>query len=193
MIDVGGAYEDLMESMSDLMMLLLVSLILVYIVMAAQFESLKMPLIIMASIPFSFTGVILALIITQSTLSIIAMLGAIMLVGIVVKNAIVLIDYTNLMRDRDYELDEAIMRAGRSRLRPVIMTTSTTILGMLPLALSTGEGSEIWKPMGISVIGGLILSTVVTLVIVPVIYRYVVRRSESRKQKETEELEFMEA
>ncbi len=193
MVDVGGAYEDLMESMSDLMMLLLVSLILVYIVMASQFESLKMPLIIMASIPFSFTGVILALIITKSTLSVIAMLGAIMLVGIVVKNAIVLVDMTNLMRDRDLELDEAIVRAGRSRLRPVLMTTATTILGMLPLALSSGEGSEIWSPMGISVIGGLTFSTAVTLVIVPVIYRYVVRRSERRKLRETEELEFMEA
>lgn len=193
MIDVGGAYEDLTESMADLAMLLLVSLILVYIVMAAQFESLKMPLIIMASIPFSFTGVILALLITNTTLSVIAMLGAIMLVGIVVKNAIVLIDMTNLMRDRNYELDDAIKHAGRSRLRPVLMTTATTILGMLPLALSQGEGSEIWRPMGVAVIGGLTISTLVTLVIVPVIYRYVVRRSEQRKSRETEELEFMEA
>lgn len=193
MVDVGGAYEDLTESMTDLSMLLLVSLILVFIVMASQFESLKMPLIIMASIPFSFTGVILALVITNTTLSVIAMLGAIMLVGIVVKNAIVLVDMTNLMRDRDLELDEAIKRAGRSRLRPVLMTTSTTILGMLPLALSQGEGSEIWRPMGIAVIGGLLISTAVTLLIVPVIYRYVVRRGEQRKSKETEELDFMEA
>jgi HAE1 family hydrophobic/amphiphilic exporter-1 len=193
MVDVGGAYEDLTESITDLMMLLLVSLILVYIVMASQFESFKMPLIIMASIPFSFTGVILALVLTNTTLSVIAMLGAIMLVGIVVKNAIVLVDMTNLMRDRDLELDEAIKRAGRSRLRPVLMTTATTILGMLPLALSQGEGSEIWRPMGIAVIGGLAVSTLVTLVIVPVIYRVVVRRSEQRRKKETEELEFMEA
>lgn len=193
MVDVGGAYEDLTESITDLSMLLVVSLILVYIVMAAQFESLKMPLIIMASIPFSFTGVILALLLTNTTLSVIAMLGAIMLVGIVVKNAIVLVDMTNLMRDRDYELDEAIKRAGRSRLRPVLMTTATTILGMLPLALSQGEGSEIWRPMGIAVIGGLTLSTAVTLVVVPVIYRYVVRRGEQRRTRETEELDFMEA
>jgi HAE1 family hydrophobic/amphiphilic exporter-1 len=130
--------------------------------------------------------------ITKTTLSVIAMLGAIMLVGIVVKNAIVLVDFTNLMRDRNYELDEAITRAGRSRLRPVIMTTATTILGMLPLALSTGEGSEIWKPMGIAVIGGLTFSTIVTLVIVPVIYRVVVRRAEKRHERETEELDFME-
>ncbi len=193
LVDVGGAYEDLTESFADLGMLLLISLILVYIVMASQFESLKMPLIIMASIPFAFTGVILALVITKTTLSIIAALGMVMLVGIVVKNAIVLVDFTNLMRDRDYELDEAISLAGRSRLRPVLMTTSTTILGMLPLALSTAEGSEIWRPMGISVIGGLIFSTLVTLVIVPVIYRIVVRRAERRTVRETNELDFMEA
>jgi HAE1 family hydrophobic/amphiphilic exporter-1 len=193
LVDVGGAYEDLTESFADLGMLLLVSLILVYIVMASQFESLKMPLIIMVSIPFAFTGVILALLLTSTSLSIIAALGSVMLVGVVVKNAIVLVDFTNLMRDRGYELDEAITLSGRSRLRPVLMTTSTTILGMLPLALSTGEGSEIWSPMGISVIGGLIFSTTVTLIIVPVIYRVVVRRAERRMQKETEELEFMNA
>jgi hydrophobic/amphiphilic exporter-1 (mainly G- bacteria), HAE1 family len=190
MVDVGGAYEDLMESFTDLALLLLLSLILVYLVMASQFESLKMPLIIMASIPFSFTGVIIALIITNTTLSVIAALGAIMLVGIVVKNAIVLIDFTNLMRDRGYELDEAITLAGRSRLRPVLMTTATTILGMLPLALSTGEGSEIWRPMGISVIGGLTLSTVVTMVIVPVIYRVAVKRGEKRYKDEVETVDF---
>jgi HAE1 family hydrophobic/amphiphilic exporter-1 len=191
-VNVGGSYEDMGETFSDLGLLLLLSLLLVYIVMAAQFESLKMPLIIMVSIPFAFTGVILALMITGTSLSIVAALGAVMLVGIVVKNAIVLIDFTNLMRDRNYELDEAIKRAGRSRLRPVVMTSATTILGMLPLALSTGEGSEIWSPMGIAVIGGLTFSTVVTMVIVPVVYRIVVRRSEHRKSRETEELEFME-
>jgi HAE1 family hydrophobic/amphiphilic exporter-1 len=193
LVDVGGAYEDLTESFADLGMLLLISLILVYIVMASQFESLKMPLIIMASIPFAFTGVVLALVITNSTLSIIAALGMVMLIGIVVKNAIVLVDFTNLMRDRNYELDEAITRAGRSRLRPVLMTTATTILGMLPLALSKAEGSEIWRPMGISVIGGLTFSTLVTLVIVPVIYRVVVRRAQRRASKETEDIDFMEA
>lgn len=192
MVEVGGAFEDLTETFSDLGMLLLLSLILVYIVMASQFESLKMPMIIMVSIPFAFTGVILALVLTKTTLSIIAALGAIMLVGIVVKNAIVLVDFTNLMRDRGYELDEAIKSAGRSRLRPVLMTTATTILGMLPLALSKGEGSEIWSPMGISVIGGLTFSTIITLIIVPVIYRIVVRRSQRRSSGETEELDFME-
>jgi len=184
MMNVGGSYEDLQDSFKDLALLLLLSLVLVYLVMASQFESLKMPLIIMVSVPFAFTGVILALVMTKTTLSIIAALGAILLIGIAVKNAIVLIDFTNLMRDRGNSLDEAILKAGRSRLRPVLMTTLTTILGMLPLALSTGEGSEIWKPMGIVVIGGLVFSTLVTMVIVPVVYRIVVRRTERKAKRD---------
>ena len=193
LIDVGGAYEDQQEGFMDLAMLLMLSLVLVYIVMASQFESLKMPLIIMFSIPFAFTGVILALYFTNSTLSIIAALGAIMLVGIVVKNAIVLVDFINLMRDRGYGLDEAIIMSGKSRLRPVLMTAFTTILGMLPLALSTGEGSEIWSPMGISVIGGLIFSTVITMIIVPVIYRAFAHSGERNKKKNIEsKFDFMD-
>ncbi len=184
MVEVGGAYEDQQEGFMDLALLLVLSLLLVYIVMASQFESLKMPFIIMFSIPFAFSGVILALLITNTTLSVIAGLGAVMLVGIVVKNAIVLVDYINLMRDRGYELDEAITLSGRSRLRPVLMTATTTILGMLPLALSSGEGSEIWSPMGISVIGGLIASTIITMVIVPVVYKLFATRGErDKKQK----------
>lgn len=193
MVEVGGAYEDQQEGFADLLMLLMLSLLLVYIVMASQFESLKMPFIIMFSIPFAFSGVILALLITNTTLSIIAGLGAIMLVGIVVKNAIVLVDYINLMRDRGYTLDEAIVLSGKSRLRPVLMTALTTILGMLPLALSTGEGSEIWSPMGISVIGGLVASTVITMVIVPVIYRLFATRGERNKKKSvTDKYSFMD-
>ena len=184
MMNVGGSYEDLEDSFKDLALLLLLSLVLVYLVMASQFESLKMPLIIMVSVPFAFTGVILALVLTKTTLSIIAALGAILLIGIAVKNAIVLIDFTNLMRDRGNSLDDAILKAGRSRLRPVIMTTATTILGMLPLALSTGEGSEIWKPMGIVVVGGLIFSTLVTMILVPVGYRIVVRRTERKAKRD---------
>lgn len=183
-VEVGGAYEDQQESFADLALLLIVSLILVYIVMASQFESLKMPFIIMFSIPFAFAGVIITLYITNTVLSIIAALGAIMLVGIVVKNAIVLVDYINLMRDRGYELDDAITLSGKSRLRPVLMTALTTILGMLPLALSTGEGSEIWSPMGIAIIGGLIFSTVITMIIVPVIYRlFAVHGGRKREQR----------
>lgn len=192
LVNVGGAYEDMEESFADLGLLLLVSLILVYLVMAAQFESLKMPLIIMVSIPFAFSGVIFALVMTNTTLGVIAALGAIMLIGIVVKNAIVLVDFTNLMRDRGHSLDEAITMAGRSRLRPVLMTSLTTILGMLPLALSSGDGSEIWAPMGIAVIGGLVFSTIVTLVIVPVTYRIMVRRSDLRKRRAVKALQMLD-
>ncbi|MBN2480331.1 MAG: efflux RND transporter permease subunit [Bacteroidales bacterium] len=192
-IEVGGAFEDLQESFTDLAMLLMLSLILVYLVMASQFESFRMPFIIMFSIPFAFTGVILALFITNTDLSVIAGLGAIMLVGIAVKNAIVLVDYINLMRDRGYDIDDAIALAGKSRLRPVLMTAMTTILGMMPLALSTGEGSEIWSPMGISVIGGLVFSTVVTMLIVPVIYRVFARRGErDEKAQVRRKFDFMD-
>lgn len=183
MIEVGGAYEDQQEGFMDLALLLGLSLILVYLVMASQFESLKMPFIIMFSIPFAFSGVIIALLITNTTLSIIAGVGAVMLVGIVVKNAIVLVDYINLMRDRGYELSEAIKFSGKSRLRPVLMTALTTILGMLPLAMSSGEGSEVWSPMGISVIGGLVASTVITMIIVPVIYMLFATRGERNKEQ----------
>lgn len=182
LVDIGGTYQDQQEAFADLGLLLLLSLALVYIVMASQFESFKMPLIIMFSIPFSFSGVVLALYVTGTNLSVISALGAVLLIGIVVKNAIVLVDFINLMRNRGVELYEAIAISGRSRLRPVLMTAATTILGMLPLALSRGEGSEIWSPMGISVIGGLLFSTVLTLVIVPVMYAIFVRSDEKHKK-----------
>ncbi len=182
-IQMGGAVEDMTDSMKDLTLLLLLSLVLTYLVMASQFESLKMPFIIMFSIPFAFTGVVLAHMITGITMSVISMVGGVMLVGIVVKNAIVLVDYINLMRDRGYELQEAIVLSGKSRLRPVLMTSLTTILGMLPLAMSKGDGSEIWSPMGIAVIGGLVFSTMVTLILIPVIYQMMLRRSDKRKKR----------
>lgn len=187
LVQISGTIEEQMESFMDLSVLLVVSLILVYLVMASQFESLKMPLIIMFSIPFSFSGVAIALFITGTTLNLIAGIGAVMLIGIVVKNAIVLVDFINLQRDRGLELYEAVAVSGRSRLRPVLMTSTTTILGMLPLALSIGEGSEIWSPMGISVIGGLIFSTMVTLVLVPVVYVIFARRGERDRKRKTQE------
>jgi HAE1 family hydrophobic/amphiphilic exporter-1 len=183
MVNVGGAYEDQVEGFQDIALLMIMSLILVFIVMASQFESFAMPLVIMFSIPFAFTGVVLSLFLTNTTLSLIAALGAVLLIGIVVKNGIVLVDFINLMRDRGYDLYEAIARAGHSRLRPVLMTAMTTILGMLPLALSTGEGSEIWTPMGITVIGGLIFSTLVTMIIVPVMYAIMARKGERDKKR----------
>jgi len=183
LIQVGGSYEDQQESFMDLGLLMVLSLILVFIVMASQFESFTMPFIIMFSIPFAFTGVIFALLLTNTTLSLVAALGAVLLIGIVVKNGIVLVDFTNLMRDRDMRLYDAIVVSGKSRLRPVLMTALTTILGMMPLALSTGEGSEIWRPMGITVIGGLVFSTIVTMVIVPVMYGVLARSGERDKVK----------
>ncbi|HLN53857.1 MAG TPA: efflux RND transporter permease subunit [Lentimicrobium sp.] len=192
MVNVGGAYEDQQEAFGDIALLMVISLILVYIVMASQFESMKMPFIIMLSIPFAFSGVAIALFITGTTLSMVASLGAVLLIGIVVKNGIVLVDFINLMRDRGYALYEAITLSGRSRLRPVLMTALTTILGMLPLALSTGEGSELWRPMGITVIGGLVFSTIVTMVIVPVMYGVMGKSGERNKKKKiTRQVEFI--
>ncbi len=181
MVQISGAIKDQMDSFMDIAMLMLISLILVYLIMASQFESLKMPFIIMFSIPFAFSGVAIALFLTHTTLSVISGIGAVMLIGIVVKNAIVLVDFINLMRERGHELYEAIAISGRSRLRPVIMTSATTILGMLPLAMSKGSGSELWAPMGIAVIGGLVFSTMVTLVIVPIVYAIFARKGERNK------------
>ncbi len=181
-IRLAGAYEDQQESFSDIVILALMIILLVYIVMASQFESFTKPFIIMAAIPFAATGVIVALLITGTTLDMIGALGMVMLVGIVVKNGIVLVDYINLMRDRGYKLNEAIALSGKSRLRPVLMTAFTTILGMLPMALSQGSGSEMWKPMGIVIIGGLLASTLVTLIIVPVLYGVMSRHGERDKK-----------
>ncbi|MFC2081511.1 efflux RND transporter permease subunit, partial [Bacteroidota bacterium] len=193
LVVVGGAYEDQQEAFADLGLLLLISLVLVYLIMASQFESFVMPMIIMFTIPFSFSGVILALLITGTTLSVVAALGAVLLIGIVVKNGIVLIDFTNLMRDREYELTDAIALSGKSRLRPVLMTSLTTILAMLPLAMSKGEGSEIWSPMGITVIGGLIFSTFLTLIYIPVLYgAFIKKTARDRKEKIRRRFIFMD-
>ncbi|MDR0566782.1 MAG: efflux RND transporter permease subunit [Prevotellaceae bacterium] len=169
-VAIAGTVEDQEESFADMITLMLLIVLLVYIVMAAQFESLGKPLIIMVSILFAFTGVFLALWITGTTLSIIALIGAIMLVGIVVKNGIVIVDFTNLQRERGMALREAVVTAGKSRLRPVLMTSLTTILGMIPLAFGSGEGAEMWQPMGIAIIGGLTFSTLMTLLVVPALY-----------------------
>lgn len=192
-INVGGTYEDQMEMSRDMGSLMLLIILLVYIVMASQFESFSKPfLILLGSIPFAFAGAFLALFVTGQELEMVGMLGMILLVGIVVKNGIVLVDYINLMRDRGYELNEAIALSGESRLRPVLMTAITAILGMVPMALSTAEGSEIWIPLGIVVIGGLLFATVVTLVIVPVLYALMSRHGErDKKAKQRKEFLFM--
>lgn len=182
-LEVGGTVEDQGDAFTDLMTLFVLIVILVYIVMATQFESLKFPFIIMFTIPFAFTGVFLALWMTSTPLSLIALIGAIMLVGIVTKNGIVMVDYMNLLIERGSGVFDAVIAGGKSRLRPVLMTSFTTVLGMLPLAISTGAGSETWQPMGIAVIGGLTFSTILTLFIVPVLYSILVNRSQ-RKERE---------
>ena len=182
-LEVGGTVEDQGDAFSDLLTLFVLIVILVYIVMATQFESLKFPFIIMFTIPFAFTGVFLALWLTSTPLSLIALIGAIMLVGIVTKNGIVMVDYMNLLIERGSGVFEAVIAGGKSRLRPVLMTSFTTVLGMLPLAIGTGAGSETWQPMGIAVIGGLTFSTILTLFIVPVLYSILVHRSQRREQR----------
>ena len=169
-IDIAGSYEDQLETTADMGVLALLIIILVFIVMAAQFESLTYPFIIMFSIPFALSGVILALFLTGTNMNVMSILGAIMLIGIVVKNGIVLIDYTMLLRERGLGIIPATVRAARSRLRPILMTTLTTILGMVPLAVSQGVGAEMWRPLGVAVIGGLTISTVMTLIYTPVMY-----------------------
>ena len=186
-IRLAGSYEDQQESFGKLGMLGALILILVYIVMASQFESFSNPGIIMFTVPFALSGVILALWMTGVSLDMIGALGIVLLVGIVVKNGIVLVDYINLMRERGYELNEAIQMSGQSRMRPVLMTAFTTILGMVPMAVSQGEGAEMWRPLGIVVIGGLTVATFLTLYIVPVVYGAMSKKGERDKIKKVRE------
>ena len=180
---IGGNYETQQDTFRDMGLLMALIVLLVYIVMASQFESLRMPAIIMFTVPFALSGVIIALWITGRSLDMIGALGLVLLVGIVVKNGIVLVDYINLMRERGYELNEAIQMSGRSRIRPVLMTAFTTILGMIPMAVSSGEGAEMWQPLGIVVIGGLTVSTFLTLFLVPVLYGAMSRHGDRDKQE----------
>ena len=188
-LEVGGTVEDQGDAFSDLLMLFGLIVILVYIVMATQFESLKFPFIIMFTIPFAFTGVFVALWMTSTPLSLIALIGAIMLVGIVTKNGIVMVDYMNLLIERGAGVFDAVIAGGKSRLRPVLMTSFTTILGMVPLAIGTGAGSETWQPMGIAVIGGLTCSTILTLFIVPALYSVMVNRSQRKERQRIAKLQ----
>jgi HAE1 family hydrophobic/amphiphilic exporter-1 len=169
-VELAGQLTEQSESFDDLYLILVIGILLVYMVMAAQFESFKDPFIIMFAIPFTLVGIILAFFITGLTLSVTTFIGVIMLMGIVVNNGIVLVDYTNLLRKRGYHLVDAVLEAGRSRLRPVLMTSFTTMLGMLPMALSKGMGREMYSPLGVTIIGGLLVSTVITLILVPTIY-----------------------
>jgi HAE1 family hydrophobic/amphiphilic exporter-1 len=173
----------MVEAFKDLFLALILAIILVYIVMAFQFEQLLYPLVIMFAIPPTVVGVIISLLLTGRTISVPTFIGIIMLVGIVVNNAIVLVDYINVLR-RDYGMsrEDAILQAGPTRLRPILMTTLTTVLGMLPVAIGIGEGAELMAPMGTALAGGLAFSTLVTLFLVPCMYLYLENLSDAFKR-----------
>ncbi len=177
-INFGGTAEDQAETFAQMKLMLVLGIVLVYMVMAAQFESLLDPFLILFSIPFAFTGVAISLTALGLTISIMSFIGMIMLVGVVVNNAIVLIDYINLLRARGQRIADAIENAGRSRLRPVMITTLTSVAGVTPMVFGHGEGSAMWKPMGATIGGGLLFSMLVTLVLVPTLYSLVHSRAE---------------
>ena len=168
--ELAGQWQDMVESFASMQLALILALVLTYLVMAAQFESLVHPLIILAAVPFGLVGVVLTLAIFAVPVSAIALIGVIMMAGIVVNNAIVLVDYINRLRRRGMEPHAAIRQAAVTRVRPILMTTATTVLGLVPLALRLGEGWELRQPLAVTVIGGLLFSTLITLVLVPILY-----------------------
>lgn len=181
--NIGGAWEDQQEAFGDMIVLMVLIVLLVYIVMAAQFESFTYPFVIMFSIPFAFTGVFIGLAVTNTPLGVMALVGLLMLIGIVVKNGIVLIDYTILCRERGMSIRDAVVAAGKSRLRPILMTTLTTVLGMIPMAVGNGEGAEMWKSLGMTVAWGLSVSTLVTLILIPILYSCFASVGEHRQKR----------
>ena len=180
---IGGDYENQQDMFSDMLLLVILIIILVYMVMASQFESFMGPFVIMFSIPFAFVGVFLGNMIGDMAIGVMSLIGIIILLGIVVKNGIVLIDYTILLQERGYSVRDASVTAARSRLRPILMTTLTTVLGMMPMALGRGEGSEMWNGLGTTVAWGLSVSTLITLVLIPVLYCGFTEHRERRKAR----------
>jgi HAE1 family hydrophobic/amphiphilic exporter-1 len=180
-VTLTGSYQDQQESFISLFLALLLAVALVYIVLAAQFESLLEPFIIMFSVPLGILGVIWGLFLTGFSVNVLSLIGLIMMAGIVVSNAILLVDYSNVLLRRGLSLYEAVVTAGRTRLRPVLMTTLTTIFALLPMAIGIGEGSEIQSPMAVAVISGLLVSTLLTLVFIPTLYIIVQERIRKRK------------
>jgi HAE1 family hydrophobic/amphiphilic exporter-1 len=174
---VSGQNEEMQESFRSMQFALILAVFLVYLVMASQFESLIHPFVILFTIPLALVGAVFALFLTGTTVNVVAFIGIIMLVGIVVNNAILLVDLINQLRQTGVEKTAAILEAGRSRLRPILMTTLTTVLGLLPMAIGFGEGAEVRTPMAITVIGGLLVSTLLTLVVIPVVYSLLDRKS----------------
>ena len=183
MVKIGGDYENQQESFSGLFLLLALIVILVYVVMASQFESLLDPFVIMFSVPFDIIGVLIGITVNNMALDIMALIGILILVGIVVKNGIVLIDYAILCHDRGMDINTAVVTASKQRLRPILMTTLTTVLGMVPMAIGSGEGAEMWNGLGITVSWGLSISTLITLVLIPTLYAAFVDRRDRRKKR----------
>lgn len=183
MISFGGDRELFDNAINDMIMAVILAVILVYLVMAAQFESFKYPFVIMFTVPLMVIGVAIALFATQTPISITAVIGILVLVGIVVNNGIVLVDYINKRKESGMESFDAIITSVRDRLRPILMTALTTILGLAPLAVGIGEGTEINQPMGIAVIGGLISSTFLTLFVVPIVYSLFDKETRSMNKK----------
>src|SRR5690606_32517656 len=169
-LKVGGQGEELDDSVRSLLFAFALAIFLVYLVMASQFESLLHPFVILFTIPLAMVGAVLALALSRSSISVVVFIGLILLVGIVVKNAILMIDRINQLREAGVPKSRAIVEGAIARLRPIVMTTATALFGFLPLALSTGEGSEVRAPMAITVIGGLAVSTLLTLFVIPVVY-----------------------
>ena len=190
---VGGQSEERAVAFESMQFAILLAIFLVYLVMASQFESLLQPFVIMFAIPFALIGVALGLFVTGQAVNVVVLIGGVVLAGIVVNNSIVLIDFTNRLRRQGLDKFEAVKRACAVRLRPILMTTSTTVLGLMPMALSFGEGSELRRPLAITVIGGLVTSTLLTLVLVPVLYTIVVRGRRSRKSQPLDEMAPAEA
>ena len=181
---IAGDYEEQQDMFADLFVLIILIILLVYMVMASQFESFVAPFVIMFSVPFAVVGVLIGFWLSGTKLGMMSLVGIIILLGIVVKNGIVLIDYTILLRERGMNVRDASVTAARSRLRPILMTTLTTVLGMLPMAIGTGEGSEMWRSLGVTVCWGLSVSTLVTLVLIPTVYCSIsVRRHKRLKQQ----------
>jgi hydrophobic/amphiphilic exporter-1 (mainly G- bacteria), HAE1 family len=175
---IGGQGEELAESVRSLLFAFGLAVFLVYLVMASQFESLLHPFVILFTIPLALVGAVLALLLTNSPVSVVVFIGLILLVGLVVKNAIILVDKVNQLREAGVAKRVALVEGARSRLRPIIMTTTCTLFGFLPLALAVGEGAEVRSPMAITVIGGLLVSTLLTLVVIPVVYDLLDRRAD---------------
>lgn len=183
-VEVAGSYEEMMKSFRDLAFAMLIAIMLVFMIMASQFESFRDPFIIIFTIPFAIIGVLWALFITGTTLSIVSGVGVLVLVGIVVNNGIVYVDFVNQLRRKEgMALEDAVKEGGRVRMRPILMTAFTTIFGLLPLALQIGEGSEFWSPLGRAVIGGMLVSTFLTLIFIPVLYTSFEKGAERRRLK----------